>query len=232
MKWRQAHTDHFVVHYEKEIFAKKAARMAEFLYAYISDDLDGPEDLVEGRSQIFVFRNAERWGMLRTVSPEIQEWVFALVSGPEMYLQEAGNRRSSANVLAHEMTHLVLNRFFRKRIPVWLNEGLAEWYGEFGYAAFKGMKKSRKTEFKKLHHPYPIPSLMTAKEYPKEESIRAFYETSKFMVGFLRLSRPEETFMAFLKEVMSGREAAAALEAHYQLGDVAQFEKEFSKFLR
>ena len=34
-------------------------------------------------------------------------------------------------------------------------EGLAEWYGEFSYAAYKGVKKSRRTSFRSLRTKYP-----------------------------------------------------------------------------
>ena len=83
------------------------------------------------------------------------EWTFSRVEGPVMFLQQAENTSSSGDVLAHEMTHLVMNRFFERRRPLWLNEGLAEYYGEFAYSAFKGVKKSKRAQFGRLANAVP-----------------------------------------------------------------------------
>lgn len=233
LKWEHAQSDHFVVHFEKEIFARKVGRMAEFYYAYIADDVGGPEDIVDGRSHIFVFREPEAWQKLRGIHPATQDWVFAFVRGPEMFLQQARDTKSSAGVLAHEMSHLILNRFFRGRPPTWLNEGLAEWYGEFAYAAFKGIKKSRRKEFKRQRYPFPIEQLMVADTYPSDTAqVTAFYETAKFVVGFLRLSWPDESFVAFLQGVMSGGDVRQGLEEHFGLEGPAAVQEGFEKFLR
>ena len=78
--WKHAQTEHFVVHFEQAIFARKIARMAEFFYAYISQDLTGMEDQAEGRSHIFVFRNARRWQDMRRTLPDVPEWTFSRCS--------------------------------------------------------------------------------------------------------------------------------------------------------
>ena len=55
--WLHAQTDHFVIHYEKKIFAAKVARQAEFFYDFIGQDLKSANDRMTNRSHIFIFRD-------------------------------------------------------------------------------------------------------------------------------------------------------------------------------
>lgn len=233
-KWRHAQTEHFVVHYESGIFATKVARLAEFFYDFIAADLQGAQDRVSGRSHIFIFRNEKDWRTFQQNYMEGElEWAFSMVEGPVMYLQQADNLSSSAEVLGHEMTHLIVNRFFTGRLPLWLNEGLAEWYGEFAYAAFKGVKKSKRAQFQGLRSIVPVLDLIRASSYPADpESVRYFYDTSKHVVGFLQMERPPEKFVPFVKALMDGTDTPAALSDVYGFAGADDFARAFDKFRR
>lgn len=230
-EWKHAQTDHFVVHFEQAIFARKIARMAEFFYTYISQDLRGMEDRSDGRSHIFVFRNARRWQDMRRTVPGVPEWTFSSVERTVMLLQQAEDSQSSGTVFAHEMTHLVMNQFMDADVPLWLSEGLAEYYGEFGYAAFKGTKKSRRAQFRKLAHPYPLPDLFRATAYPSTDwQLVAFYETAKYMVAFLLLDQPPEKFVPFMNDLSNDQSITAAFRKHYGLEALPDIERAFHKF--
>lgn len=233
-KWRHAQTEHFVVHYENGIFAAKVARLAEFFYDFISADLQGAQDRVSGRSHLFIFRNEKDWQTFQRNYMEGKlEWAFSMVEGPVMYLQQADSLSSSAEVLGHEMTHLIVNRFFTGRLPLWLNEGMAEWYGEFAYAAFKGVKKSKRAQFQGLRSIVPVLDLIRASSYPADtESVRYFYDTSKHVVGFLQMERPPEKFVPFVKALMDGADTTTALSEVYGFAGAEDFARAFDKFRR
>ncbi len=232
LDWRHAHTDHFVVHYEHGIFARKVARMAEFFYNYIARDMEGLEDRANGRSHIYIFRKPERWELfLNTVATTSPEWSFSFVRGPEMYLQQAHNTRQSASILAHEMTHLIMNRFFPGAPPLWLNEGIAEWYEEFAYAEYKGIKKSRRSLFKIIENKYPFRTLFDSRTYPESgDDVSRFYQTSKFLVGFLRLEYPPEKFVGLIRDATTDTPSMDALRKHYGFSGYEALEEEFEKF--
>ena len=154
--WKHAQTEHFVIHYEQAIFARKVARMAEFFYAFIAQDLQGAKDLVSGRSHIFIFRSEKRWKEFVRQAGDVPAWTFSHVEGTVMFLQQADNTSSSGDVLAHETTHLVMNRFFRKRCPLWLNEGLAEYYRRVRLLGVQGGQESKRTQFNRLANPFPL----------------------------------------------------------------------------
>jgi hypothetical protein len=229
--WKHAQTTHFVIHYEQAIFARKVARMAEFFYAYVAQDLQGVKDRVEGRSHIFVFRSGKRWEDFCRLAADVPEWTFSQVAGTVMFLQQADNTSSSGNVLAHEMTHLVMNRFYLGRAPIWLDEGLAEYYGEFGYSEFKGTKKSKRAQFSKLADPYPLRDVLYSTVYPAADwQVQSFYDTSKYLVAFLLLDHPPAKLLPFMEDLMGGADAMAAFSTHYGYASFGDLDKAFRKF--
>lgn len=232
-KWKHAQTEHFVIHYENGVFAAKVARQAEFYYHHISQDLGNLTDRAPARSHIFIFRKPTDWHIfIRSYLKADLEWSAAMVIGPVMYLKQAQDISRSAEVLSHEMSHLILNRFVEGRAPRWLNEGLAEWYGEFAYAAFKGVRKSKKTAFQRLDSSFSVRDLLAAKEYPADrEAIHKFYQTSKHLVAYLQLEQPSEKFTPFLLATARGVPVESALQEHYGL-TVEELIEQFQKYRR
>ena len=229
--WKHAQTEHFVLHYEQAIFARKVARMADFFYSYIAEDLQGAQDRVDGRSHIFIFRNPKRWDEMRKAFEDTPEWTFSLVQGTTMLLQQADDTTRSGDILAHEMTHLVVNRFFTGRLPIWLSEGLAEYFEEFAYSAMKGIKKSKRAQFQRLRFEYPLAELFRATAYPADpEMVRRFYETSKYMVGFLLLDQDRAKCIPFMEELLKGADVMDAFSRHYGFENPEAVEKGFRRF--
>ncbi len=229
-KWKHAQTKHFVIHYENGVFAAKVARQAEFYYDHISQDLGGLTDRMDARSHIFIFRKSTDWhAFVHKYLKANLEWSFSMVIGPIMYLQQASDISASASTLSHEMSHLVFNRFIEGRVPLWLNEGLAEWYGEFAYAAFKGVRKSKKTAFGSLRSAYPVAELVALKGYPADRNaIHTFYQTSKHLVAFMQLELPSDKFAPFLLAMARGAPVESALQEYYGLSLeelIARFDK-------
>ena len=232
-KWKHAQTEHFVIHYEMDLFALKVAHMAEFFYSYIAHDLQGAEDRIPGRSHLFIFRTENKWKKFLEAQPDHKSWTYSFVQGPSMYLQQAENRTKSADVLAHEMTHLVINRFIRGGLPLWLNEGVAEYYGEFAFAAFRGTTRNPHAVFRALRDPVDLRALLATEKYPdNDQAVHRFYESSKYFVGFLLTKKPHESFPAFITAISTGMPPEEALKEHYGFADFKTVEKEFARFVR
>lgn len=231
--WDHAQTDHFVLHYERRMFARKVGRMAEFMYDYIAEELKVTHDQIEGRSHIFIFRSEEDWQLFIYQARVPLEWAFSMVEGPSMYLRQDRTTTESGEVLAHEMTHLVMRRFFVGRPPLWLDEGLAQWYEEFAYPAFKGIKKSRRTQFRSPDYPvYPLDPLFRLVDYPAAPAARrAFYETSKYLVGYLMTQWSPERIVMFTRDLIQGRDVYAALEDFYDIPSAGDLQDGFEDFI-
>ncbi|MGA0332500.1 MAG: SHD1 domain-containing protein [Kiritimatiellia bacterium] len=231
--WSHAESEYFILHYQQVGFAKQVARMADFQYQFIAADLPGFKDLQNRKSHIVVVRNQEEWRTFLRNARNAPEWSAAYVQGMVMYLQDTGNSTQNANILAHEMSHLVLNRFFRMRPPVWLNEGLAEWYGNVGHSAFKGKKLDVEKGLGKLRDPYPVEELTAMTTYPADPAdISRFYNTSQQLVGMLMLRKDPAAFVEFLQAItVQGLSFERPLAEVYEIQDLVTLQNLFDAFL-
>jgi hypothetical protein len=233
MKWQVAETEHFYVHYERKMFAVQVARLAEFLYQYIGEELQVEEERFPGRSHIFIFEDDDPWRRFLFKLGTGQEWMGSFVYGPDLFLQRIGRKQKSMSILAHEMTHMVIFRFFGGPVPLWLNEGLAEWYREFGYSAFKGVYKSKKSPFKALKKWMPPSVLLVTRQYPRgRDEIEMFYRSSKYLVGFLLLEYPSWKMNEFIRVQVDGTDTETALNNVYGIAGTEYLEKNFKSFAR
>lgn len=233
--WQHLQTEHFVVHHDQKMFAAKVARMGEQFYAAIAADLPDLRDRCSPRrSHVFVFRDPRDWQAVVEGTPGLERWASSFVRGQVMYLQETGaTAAEKMETLAHEMAHLVFNRFLAVPLPLWLNEGLAEYYGEFAYRAARGMGQSRRAAFPPLKTWYPLSELLTATAYPAAPAeVARFYATSKYLVGFLLLRQPKEKWNSFFERILSGEPPWPALLETYGWPDNAALEKDFARFAR
>lgn len=231
--WHHLRTAHFVVHYEKKIFAAKVARLAESFYDYISADLppDLPDRLGDRLSHIFVFADSRDWPSVLSGTGGLSPLTVSFVRNQAMYLQEWGDNSSDKmSVLAHEMTHLVLNRFLRVRLPLWLNEGLAEYYGEFAYRAVRGMGQSKSSAFPATKDLLPLQTLLSLTAYPPDSVVLTYYRTAKYLVGFLRLKHDPACWNAYLAAVATGTPSTPALLSAFPYPDLPSLSSAFGKF--
>ncbi len=230
--WRHAETQYFILHYQQESYARTLGRMADFFYEYIAADLRGFRDRVSEKSHIVVVRNPREWKRFMEAAGTAPEWATAYVYGPIMFVQDTGSGRDNADVVGHEMTHLVLNRFFVRPPPLWLNEGLAEWYGKSGWNAFRGQTVQPRRLFReKISQPMPLAELMSAKTYP--ENVGAFYATSRFLVGYLQLKRDTRDFVDFLRRVSNeGEDVMDVIGEIYGYRTLQDLERAFHAFAR
>lgn len=231
--WHHLRTDHFVVHYDKKIFAAKVARLAESFYSYISADLPpGTVDRMGERlSHIFVFADPRDWKTVMGGTAGLSTLTVSFVRGQAMYLQEWGDSTNDKmSVLAHEMTHLVMNRFLAVRLPLWLNEGIAEYYGELAFRAVRGMGWSKSKLFPPTQSLLPLEFVFGRETYPPDNIVLRFYRTSKYLIAFLRLEHPADRWNAYFAAVASGTPSTEALLSAFPYPDVPTLEKAFLKF--
>ncbi|NLB66270.1 MAG: hypothetical protein GX803_07375 [Lentisphaerae bacterium] len=234
-RWQHLQTEHFIVHYERKTFATRVARMGEDFYKAISEDLPDMQDrLGAQRSHIFIFRTPRDWQTVLANNPGAGPWAVSFVRGQTMYLQESGaGQADKMGLLAHEMTHLVFNRFLTVRLPLWLNEGLAEYYGEFAYRRSKGLTHRERKVFTPLRQRMPLEVLLTATAYPVEPAaVDLFYATAKQMVGFLVWKLPRDKWNIYFNRILAGDPPLAALLETYEWEDINAAEKAFHQFNR
>ena len=129
-------------------------------------------------------------------------------------------------VQAHEMTHLVFNRFFEGRLPLWLNEGIAEYFGQ--------RKTSSIVEFRRMMGQtvkFDLETLLTSSTYPRDEKdIHAFYAESAIIVDFLTKDPDRRALLPkFVEEMIAHKDMAEAVEV-YRYKSLGEFKKAYDRY--
>lgn len=230
-EFRVGQTPHFYIHYDSKIFGQRMARMAEFFYTYIGRDLKGLEDRYGQRSHIYCFDNPGDYKRF-VANAGGASWSAAYVRGDMMFMPDFGDTERSTAVLGHEMTHLVLNRHFKHRPPRWLNEGVAEWYESFARPAFKGTYRGKKSVFSRPPI-YTMPLNQLERTLPgSSASVTPFYQTSKYLIGYMRL-KDEEGFQKYLNEIVNdGVRPSTALKTHFGVSSIGELQVDFDTFAK
>jgi hypothetical protein len=230
-KWQHAETKYAVIHFQSQTFARKVGRVADFQYAYIATDLQGLQDLSRKKSHIIVFSDHADWHRFLRDSGTAPLWAGAFVRGDAMFMFDTDDETVNMNILAHEMSHLVLNRFFHRRFPLWLNEGLAEWYAFTGYRSFHGKRERRDEAFGVMARPIPVAELLALNDYTTDQT--RFYASSQSLVGMLQMRGTPDQFIALLKAIgVEGKEFLTALNEVYGIASVEELTEAFTAFSR
>jgi hypothetical protein len=227
-KWQHGETEHFIIHFTRS--GDKVARRSEMFYQEIRSFFGNRPDLMPTtKSHVFAFSEADDWSQF--AGKIDQSWAVGVTRGKEFFYhfgEEARHGPGKAKVTAHEMTHLMFNRFFRGRLPLWLNEGIAEYFGQ--------RSTSTVTEFRRqmgVTVPYPLTELFEAQAYPQgRDRIQSFYAESAILVDFLTKTQDRQTLLPkFVDAMLKGGELDAALKV-YGYPNRAEFLKEYQKYRR
>lgn len=239
-EWRELSSDHFRIYFtSNEDFAKEVASNAEHYYRKIAVDLGYPRYSEfwtwEKRVKIYIYpdhpvflkaTNQPQWsqGMADYKKKEIisYTWGTGFVE----------------SLLPHEMAHLIFRDFvgFKGQIPVWLDEGVAQWaeeikrqhikslvrnlYDKDSLLSLADMMRLDIREIRELDKVY-----MRATRTKDGESgvlfisgdnlINTYYLQSVSLVGFLIERYGSESFAEFCRQLRDGKTFDEALRFSY-----------------
>lgn len=225
-KWKRTETEHFVIHYFRN--EEKIARRCESFYQDIRQFFGNRPDLMPGRkSEVFAFHDGEDWKRFRDAIE--QPWIEGVTRENEFFYlsaSEEGRFESKGKVQAHEMTHLIFNRFFHGRPPLWLNEGIAEYFGQRKTAGISEFRRQMG-----FTPPVSLDQLFSAERYPKTVfEVQAFYAEAAIVVDFLtRTGDGAKLLPAFVDAMIERNDVDAALKL-YGYQSRADFEKAYSRY--
>jgi len=127
--WKHAESEHFIVHYQGEAEARLTMQFIEGAYTVLTQLMNLDPARGPAKSHVFVFPEPVWKAYLQTKGHPPQLAGFAYKT--ELLLGAAAtkeDRAESIKVLSHEVTHALVSRFYPgQRLPLWLNEGLAEY---------------------------------------------------------------------------------------------------------
>ena len=226
-KWKHGETEHFIVHFFRN--GDMIARRSEKFYSEIREFFGNRKDLMGARkSHIFAFYETADWSRFKT-EVKLGQHFAGVTRGHEFFyipVSEDKQFDQRGKVQAHEMTHLVFNRLFTGRPPLWLNEGVAEYFG---------MKKTTDTTtFRRTvgyAAPFGIERLFQAKAYPeREEEVHSFYAEATIVVDFLTQTADRRALLPkFIDAMIADKDVDAALKL-YGFKTRADFQKAYDRY--
>ena len=235
-KWRHAETENFILHYRRATEAQKVAREVEYNLWHVATVLGATRERYARKSHVFVFEDEEEWRKFKGLLGNAGlAWAASFAVGDELFLnvRGGGGQGFDSQTLAHETTHAVVARLFpRKRWPLWLNEGFAEYMGGASVAARKGQSGKRyQRVLDKAELPLAEMEAMTV--YPADEAVVGqLYQTSEKFVRFLMNELPKDRIVKFIDAVLDGRGMQAAVLEVYgdKVKDWDAFMKRYERF--
>ena len=216
-EWKHAETDNFIYHYFHDFIATPVSVEAEFYYRVIAKDLNKDTSHWERKAQIFILESPEDWKTFQTRG-FLDPWTGGIHQHGELFIQRDPNLKFKGSTLGHEIAHLVVDRFYGSNVPLWLNEGYAEYISRVAYASYyraRGYGAKPRTDGLTAASFVPLDRLTQAVTYPSDvNEVLAFYTESEKLVRFLNAA-DKTKFLVLLDALAHGSLFENALHKAY-----------------
>ena len=230
-EWKHGETEHFIYHFIHSYVATPISVEAEFHFRVIAQEL-GVQTAPDGsaKSHIYIFEKAQDWKLFQTKA-RLEPWTGGIHSRGSLFIVRDPAYRFANNSLGHEVAHLVLFRVYERALPLWLEEGFAEYVSRVTRASYQRARNyiaRPRSESISSDRLIPLSQLTALADYPPPELIDIFYVESERLVRFLVATDPE-AFLAFLDAMAQGESFDTALARNYagRFVNVAALDKEF-----
>jgi len=185
--WIAGRSEHFYALASSIRSVSSAIEEAEFAWTWLDTWL-GSSNQLSARSLIVIIDDPGLWKNL-VKKHGLRHDSLALQIRQELYFKDDPEQSSRPDRIAHEVVHLRLNRDGRSSIPLWLEEGLANYAGwrcAVEYNRSKGITLYRNLPALSESRILPLASLLAQDEYPSDpETAKAFYRQSEEWVAAL-----------------------------------------------
>ena len=232
--WKHAETKNFVYHFFHGSTAGLVSSEAEYYYGVISKELGKDTAQWERKSHIYIFEKPEDWAAFQKKA-SLDPWTGGIHSGGDLFIPRDPSYKFKGRTLGHEITHLVIYRFFGNGVPIWLNEGYAEYASIQAYATYLRARGYDSKPTSQLVAPdlyIPLDKLADMNAYPEDViQVKVFYTESERLVRFL-CAQDETKFPVFLEAMSQGNKFETALLKAYggRFAGIDDLEREFKTY--
>jgi hypothetical protein len=232
--WLHAETDHFIYHFSDAPTAAAVSVEAEFYYRVIATELGRDTAKWERKCHLFLFNDEADWKQFQGAGG-LDPWTGGIHAQGSLFLLRNKGWIARNQTLPHEISHLVFERFIGAGVPLWLNEGFAEYSASRCRAAFyraRGYAEKPRAQSVPPALYQPLAQLTAAATYPTEETaVGVFYDESEKLVRFLAAA-DKRAFIAFLDAMGKGARFDTALSANFgsRFPSLDALEKEFKPY--
>lgn len=212
-EWHHAETAHFVYHFFQSFIAAPVSVEAEFFYSIVARELGRDTSQWERKCHIYIFEKPEDWAQFQTLG-QLDPWTGGLHAAGELFIVRDPQVKWKGDTLGHEVTHLVIFRFLGNGVPLWLNEGFAQYAASRGYAAFwraRGYGARPHSLSVDPRRWIPLDQLAAMVTYPQDVTqVETFYRESERVVRFLAAT-DKPGFLRFFEAVAQGNRFDSAV---------------------
>jgi hypothetical protein len=256
--WEEIKSDHFIIYFETEpYFAKDIARKAESDYHRIANDLGYARHsdfwLWDNRVKIYIYPNHKSF-IRATGQPE---WSHGVADyGRKEIISYTWGKDFLESLLPHEIAHLIFRDFvgFKGEIPLWLDEGVAQWseYGKrsrmkkmvrqlYEHDTLLALKDMMSLEVRRIRDMEKVHMHLTHTKKGEDSVlflstknlINTYYLQSFSIIGFLIEKYGNQRFTNFCRELRDGKPVESALRSAYpvSLQDIDVLEDRWRDYL-
>ncbi|MBI5150061.1 MAG: hypothetical protein HZA28_04735 [Candidatus Omnitrophica bacterium] len=258
IRWQELKGTHFLIYYiGEERFARDVLNKAEGYYSRIADELGYARYqgfwTWDKRCKIYIYPDHDSFSKASLNQPEWAEGM-AEYKSRSIY-SYAWKEGFLESLLPHEMTHLIFRDFigFPGEIPLWLDEGIAQWEEEARRPSMKAMAKKAYEEdgfltvndmmrldiryLPSRENVYIRAALSKGGEHgvvllSGENLIKTYYLEAASMIGFMIERYGGETFTIFCRELRDGKDFENAIRSAYpNITSVKDFEERWKEYL-
>ncbi|MFH1640635.1 MAG: hypothetical protein ABIA66_01590 [Candidatus Omnitrophota bacterium] len=240
--WQDKNGEHFIVYFyrnQDNDFIKELLQKAETYYRKIAVDLGYPRYsefwLWDKRVKIYIYPDHDSF-IKATGQPQWSQGMADYKN--KRIISYVWSKGFVESLLPHEMAHLIFRDFvgFKGEVPLWLDEGVAQWeedlrrremkqmvnklYEEDSLLSLNDMLSLDITKIEDKGRVYIRPT-RTKNEEPGvlfisgNNLIRTFYLQSFGLVGFLIEKYGSESFANFCRQLRDGKSLEEALKFAY-----------------
>ncbi len=216
--WKHAETMHFVYHFRDEKEAQTVYVHAEAYYQWIKEMFGITEDRWTVKCHVYIFEDKVFWKEFNKQPGERLPGAEAYTNGTELFIYREPFYLEPQKALAHEITHIVVHRFLKGTLPLYLNEGFAEF---MSYKAIALQADGNEYNFRTIamipeENFIPLNELAAMKNYPQtQEEKETFYHESELFARYLILNHDRKKFYSLLERSASGASLDEALKEIY-----------------
>lgn len=230
--WRHGETEHFIYHFQNSYVATPVSVEAEFHFRVISAELGQTDAAWPEKAHIYIFERPDDWQSFQSAG-QLEPWTGGIQSGGSLFIVRNPAYRFTDNSLGHELVHLLLRRIYGNAIPLWLNEGFAQYVSKKAHSSYL---RARGYTAKPSSNGVPADKLVplatfTRMGYPPTDQVEAFYDQSERLVRFL-VAVDRSKFLELLSAAARGEsfEAAVTRASFNTFGDVSALEESFRRY--
>ncbi len=231
-QWKHGETEHFIYHFVHSYVATPVSIEAEFHYRVITKELERDQPSGDTKSHIYIFERPEDWRQFQSLGA-LEPWSGGIHSQGSLFIVRNPGYKFSNNSLGHEISHLILHRFYSDGIPCWLDEGFAQYVSKGSSAAYqraRGYIAKPQSEAIAVQDLIPLATLV-AFTHPPNDRVRIFYDESEKLVRFLA-STDKRAFLSLLDALARHQPFEAAFARIYlgQFANLSVIEEKFREY--